>query len=219
MNTFTKIALSAILSFFGSNANALLIDDFSSGAITFSVAGAGNDGGSQMGTMLGGEREIDIAKTSGLGTSSVTVDTTGTGVLEIENDNEAISEVVVAWDFPAIDFIGFVASDRGIFISLFAPISGAMELTFEVSDGTNASSIDGSFADGFGDDIFLAFSGFTGFADLSAISEAALIITSLEVGLGVQIDLIEERNNVTEPAILSLMGLGFGLLGFARRKA
>lgn len=226
MNICTKIALSAVLSFSVTSANALLIDDFSDGNVPFpgiNATGAGNTAtGSQVGSMIGGARDIDLAVNSGAGTSIVTV---AGGVLDINNGVTEISDVTVSWSFGATDFTDLGLS-TGVFLSLPTPIDNIMDVMFTLNDGSNASVANVSFPDGAsGNDFFISFGDFIGLADITALTSASINISSPNAGLDTQITLIETRpvpgtsNDIPEPASIALFGLGFGLMSFARRKA
>ncbi|MCK5354848.1 MAG: PEP-CTERM sorting domain-containing protein [Methyloprofundus sp.] len=206
-------------------AQALVIDNFDSGLVSFSATVAESSADSQSGTMLGGIRAIEIGVIEGTGSTAVTV---ADGVLDINNGTTERSLVIVSYSFGfGVDFTGS-GFNTGLFLTLPNPINNAMGLALKLSDGGNFLTSKISFPTGFSGDFFLPFTDLTGVADLSSIASVRLDITSESNGLGVQIGDFEvlpappvrpkNPTSVPEPADILLMGLGFAGLGAMRRK-
>ncbi len=216
--TFILLITLFFLSLFN-NSYALLIDDFSSGFNEYPgtwVYGAPGQSytpiasSTQTGTMLGGERTIDLELLSGNGFVPVTVESYS-NKLSIANGVSNITLATLTWDKMNIplDITSGGLTD-GIYISMLMDIN-PITMGVRLFDGINTSHSESSFTSQI-DSAFIAFDDIIGDADMTAINSLQFYVTSTDLALDINIFSIETRSliidKIPEPNVLFLFFIG-----------
>ena len=225
------VLVSALAALFSvSSANALIIDDFSIGQADITLKGKTDSSLGVSGStsnIIGGWRQTDVTMYSGGSDAKTEVRVTSTGVLDISNTTTAQSRTVLTWNANGaglgdIDLLDL--GSNGIYLAFPYAMDHALDLIFEVEDGTSTSTFFKTYAAGSqGNDFFVPFSAFDSMVALSSADSIRMTIDSTTAGLDATIDLVESRDAppgvVPEPATLGLLGLGLLGLGLSRLKA
>ena len=205
-------------------ANATLIDDFTTGAMSIEIFGPTaaypgvgvSSSDTAVGTMLGGERAVDLTVWSAASTlsgSSAVIDLLG-GFYSQSADSTVKTMATITWDAGGFGFGGIELGGEAFLLDLVSLDQGVIDLTIGVWDtlGGMASVTDASAIVG---DNYFNFSNFAG-VDFSLIDKITLTVDATTQASS---DLtLNSISTVPEPSVLALFGLGLFGLGLARRR-
>jgi hypothetical protein len=160
---------------------------------------------------LGGIRTSTLEWISGTDFSNIdkVAFSPSTSYITFSNDAGMKSKLTESYSFAAQNFL----SQGTGFLVTFAEADLTYKATVIVSDGVNTSSQTINELAGVTNENF-TYAGFTGSANLSAITNLSLVLES-SVGGDYKIESIQ---TVPEPATMSLMALGLAGLAMLRRR-
>lgn len=173
-----------------------------------------------VGTIIGGEREIDLTWMSGIGAASVTV---GGGMLNFSNDATVISNMVVTYDGVGFETMnedltwGGLTDTFAIDLTTLDLING-FDAHMIIKDVNNVShQYDFPAAPAVAPiTLFVPFAVFTGGGvDMTMVKSIVFDVTGAIADVDLGVSMIRK---VPEPTTVAIMGLGLLGFGLLRRK-